>query len=451
MIRKDRPEIDMSGAGDDPDDVLFNREAMRLSLWQALRGHLTLRNAVIGLGVLAFLVVLASVASLRIAALVAALFVFGFFIVLEMRARRRWEHRIVEQMYRMGSDFDRLIREVARNRNEVAHLKKALADAGDLARSYGRKRDKHGQPLTEAGIEERMVKAIAEQLSGIGGPRLQETKSGKGGAPLSALPEVTAENAARVLSDEQVMQLVHQAVEADWVDLFLQPIVNLPQRKERFFEMFSRIRIKDEIYLPAERYIAVAMQHDLVPVIDNLLLLRALQFIRDTADEDANRAWFCNITSLTLNDPKFMGDLVEFIAQNRALAPRLVFEMAQHDLATMNVDALPVLDGLSHLGCRFSMDQVRELSFDFEHLAARHIRFVKVDAALVLQELRQSGGLPRMKRLKASLDRRGIDLIAEKIEAEPQLIELLDIEIDYGQGYLFGRPERDETLREGKY
>src|SRR5690606_96492 len=86
------------------------------------------------------------------------------------------------------------------------------------------------------------------------------------------LPELTAENAARQLTDEQVMHLVHNAVRQDWVDLCLQPIVNLPQRKPRFFEMLSRIRIRDEIYLPAERYIAVAMQHDLVPVIDNLLL-----------------------------------------------------------------------------------------------------------------------------------------------------------------------------------
>lgn len=449
MTPRERPELDVDG-GDDPDALFYGREAGRISFLSALRDHLNLKNIVIGLGLLTGLVVLASVASLKIAVLVAALFIFGFFIVLEMRARRRWEHRIIEQMQRMGGDFDRLIREVARNRNEVAHLKKTLADAGELARSYGRK-GKKGANEAEEGIEQRMVKAIAEQLAQIDGrPQGKKAATRDIEAQLSAMPEVTAENAARILTDDQVMQLVHQAVEADWVDLFLQPIVNLPQRKTRFFEMFSRIRIKEEIYLPAERYIAVAMQHDLLPVIDNLLLLRALQFIRDTADEDANRAWFCNITSLTLNDPKFMGDLVEFIAQNRALAPRLVFEMAQHDLATMNVDAVPVLDGLSHLGCRFSMDQVREIAFDFEHLEARHIRFVKVDAGAVLRELRQSGGLQRMKRLKASLDRRGIDLIVEKVESDAQLIELLDVEIDYGQGYLFGKPERDNILLEAK-
>src|SRR5690606_8962278 len=122
---------------------------------------------------------------------------------------------------------------------------------------------------------------------------------------------------------------VHAAVRQDRIDMFMQPIVNLPQRKLRFYEMFSRIRIKPGVHLPAEQYIEVAMRQDLVPVIDNLLLLRGLQMIRDTEEENFNRAFFCNITTLTLGDPKFMGDLVEFIAQNRTLAPRLVFELGQ--------------------------------------------------------------------------------------------------------------------------
>src|SRR5690606_16702742 len=98
-----------------------------------------------------------------------------------------------------------------------------------------------------------------------------------------------------------------------------------------------------------------------------------------------------------LNDPKFMGDLVEFIAQNRTLAPRLVFELGQGDLATMGADALPVLDGLARLGCRFSMDTVTALSFDFAFLSARHIRFVKVEARMILNAMRESGGFQRMK------------------------------------------------------
>jgi len=224
----------------------------------------------------------------------------------------------------------------------------------------------------------------------------------------------------------------------------LQPVVTLPQRKRRFYEMFSRIRIRADSYLPAERYIEVAMRQDLLPVIDNLLLLRGLQLARDAGASgegaEAGGAFFCNITSLTLNDPKFMGDLVEFIAQNRALAPRLVFEMGQRDLKEMTPEILPVLEGLSRLGCRFSMDQVRSLAFDFAELELRRIRFIKVDAATILTEMDGPGGLRRMKRMKAAMDGNGIDLIVEKIETEDQVVNLLDLDIDYGQGYLFGKP-----------
>ena len=86
------------------------------------------------------------------------------------------------------------------------------------------------------------------------------------------------------------------------------------------------------------------------------------------------------------------------------------------------------------------------MAFDPDYLEARHIRFIKIEASLLLSELREAEGLPRLKRMKSGLDRSGIDLIVEKIETDGQLLELLDIEIDYGQGYLFGKPELYEKM-----
>lgn len=51
-------------------------------------------------------------------------------------------------------------------------------------------------------------------------------------------------------------------------------------------------------------------------------------------------------------------------------------------------------------------------------------------------------GAPDTRSLERALDRHGIDLIAEKIETEPMLLELLDYQIGFGQGYLFGEPRR---------
>ena len=393
--------------------------------------YLTFKNIVIGLGFLTVLIFLSITVSLRIVFLFLALVALLALAMLEMSSRRKWEIDLLGQLKRMSSDYDRLVREVARNRNDTASLRKKLSDAGGmLARSHDRS---SGEVA-----EHRMVSDLAEQLSRLSDLSYEENAED---SVETSISDGIGKNAAdENLTEDQVLQLVKAALQRDRIDLFLQPIVNLPHRKLRFYEMFSRIRIKFDRYLPAEQYIEVARRQDLMPIIDNLLLLRGLQVIRNTEDGQYNSAFFFNITSPTLNDPKFMGDLVEFISQNRTLAPRLIFEMGQQDLATMSADMLPIFDGLSKLGCRFSMDQVKSVVVDFDQLAARHIRFIKIEASLMMKELGEVEGLQRMKRLKVEFDRHGIDVIVEKIETERQILEVLEVDIDYGQGYLFGKP-----------
>jgi cyclic-di-GMP phosphodiesterase TipF (flagellum assembly factor) len=395
--------------------------------------YLTFKNIVIGLGAAVLLIFLASAVSVRAAFLAASLLALLAFLFAEMAARRKWEKDIQAQLQRMGGDYDRLVRDVARNRNDTAFLRKRLSDAASaVARSYDKA---PGEP-----VEQRMIRGLIDQLAKLD-ELPQEYQAETEIVPEKDLGLAAGEPGdAEHLTEAQVMQLVTAAARQDRIDLFLQPIVGLPQRKVRFYEMLSRIRIKPGTYLPASRYVGIAHKQDLLPAIDNLLLLRGLQIIRTTEAGDFNHAFFLNITSLTLNDPKFMGDLVEFIAQNRTLAPKLIFELAQADIATMSADALPVLEGLAKLGCRFSMDQVRSLAFDFEQMSQRHIRFVKIDAPRLMGELKEESGLRRLKRLKGEFDRNGIDLIVEKIETDRQLLEILEIDVDYGQGYLFGKP-----------
>ncbi len=400
--------------------------------------YITFKNIVIALGVLVLLVFLASAVSMRLALLTASLIGLLCVMLAEMSSRRKWEKDMLGQFQRMVNDYDRLVRDVARNRNDTALLRKRLSDAAaSVARSYDK--------APSEPIDQRMIKGLIDQLSKL--DELEEEAQEEVeiipeedlGLPDEPAP-TDPEKVGMHLTEAQVIQIVKTAARQDRIDLFLQPIVGLPQRKVRFYEMLSRIRIKPGFYLPASRYLAIAHKQDLMPAIDNLLLLRGLQIIRNTEEGNYNRAFFFNITSLTLNDPKFMGDLVEFISQNRQLAPRLIFELGQADLATMNADILPILDGLSRLGCRFSMDQVKSLAINFGQMDARHIRFVKVDAALLMNELKDNNGLQRLKRLKGEFDRSGIDLIIEKIETDRQLLEILEVDVDYGQGYLFGKP-----------
>lgn len=404
-----------------------------------------------------FIVFLARLTSLRFAVLMAAILIFLIFVALEVISRRQWEKRIFHKLDQQDQEYLRLVREIARSRNEISQLKEGLAETGRLA-----SRTQSGS--RKSSVEQRMLSSIAERLTEIGtAPRpervddivprkiedieldiTQEVQSDSSSPQLIADTHKTRPR-PDISDDKGILKLLKRAVEEDRVDVFTQPIVNLPQRKRRYAELLSRIRIDGDEYLPASEYIHLALEADMLPALDNLQLLKGLQLVRNSNNLGvAESAFFCNISPLTLSDSKFMGDLVEFVTQNRHLAPRLVFEISHKDFrdtSTMTAEIIRVLNILAELGCRFSVDGVKSLELDIETLQSRHVRYIKTDAPSLMEQMSQKGGFERLKRQKTELDKSGIDLIVTHFETEKDVIELLDLGIDYGQGFLFGEPE----------
>jgi cyclic-di-GMP phosphodiesterase, flagellum assembly factor TipF len=128
------------------------------------------------------------------------------------------------------------------------------------------------------------------------------------------------------------------------------------------------------------------------------------------------------------------------MASNRDLAPHLVFEFSQASVQRHMEDAMGELDRLGKQGFRLSMDQVTGLDFDVADLRRLHIRFLKIEAARLLEQTRATTQRLDIRAFKRALDEQAIDLIVEKIESEQTLLEILDMPVDFGQGFLFGEP-----------
>jgi len=415
--------------------------------------------AVAALAFIGFLSFIGSVTAPRFAVILGAILLVLFAVGFEIYTRRSRERNLSLQLQRQEAAYTRLVREMARHRNDMRLLKEGLAETGRVAAAAA-----DGQSL---GVEERMLKNIAAQLTNLGnlktadnediqedyfpvsdrkdGYENQDEPVGMATPHLSARsgPVLSADPAP---DDSAILEMLREAIAEDRIDVFLQPIVSLPQRKQRFFEMFSRVRHQGRSYLPAREYLHLAMKANLLPAIDNLLLLRALQLIRDIDPTgEGVQGYFCNISPLTLSDSKFMGDLVEFISENRQMASRLIFELSYddlHDNTLMTDDVREVLAGLARLGCYFSLENIHPQDYSLSDFAGTHIRYAKMDAPSLLRFMRERGGFSRLRKIKADLDEAGADLIITHIESERDLVELLDLEVDYGQGFLFGEAEK---------
>jgi len=328
-------------------------------------------------------------------------------------------------------------------RGEVAELSEAQERAARPALSapggQGQGAGQGGRTVEEVMAEVKVLKSLIPQLNaGAAGEAAVAVpaiiKPGAGGAASGDLPPGFMPPVAENLERETVLDIVRAALRDDRVDLVLQPIVSLPQRKRRFYECFSRLRTEGGAMILPEQYIALAEGAGLITAIDNMLLFRCVQLVRKINNRNENIDFFCNISPHTLTDGKFVADFVDFLEGNRALAAHLVFEFGQADFARWSEAGARLLDRLAFLGCRFSIDQVENLDFDAAELAARHVAFIKVEGGLLLDAVDDSIGILR------ALRRHQIDLIATKVEDESRLLELLDYDVDFGQGFLFGEP-----------
>ncbi len=254
------------------------------------------------------------------------------------------------------------------------------------------------------------------------------------------------EVAAPHYEDDEILDLMRDALERARVSLYLQPIVQLPTRKVAFYEAFSRIKDSDgNVILPGS-YIEAAERSGLITAIDNNLLFRCVQLVRRVRRHNKSYPFFCNVSPHTLRDTAFFPQFVEFLGENMELASDMIFEFHEPDVGIDYDDFAENLEQLAELGFRFSLDHLSRLDLNYGGLARRHFRFVKVDTGTLLELIKDDAGIGQFTALQDEMLEAGISLIVEKMETERELVELLDYRADFGQGYLFGEP-RESLVR----
>jgi cyclic-di-GMP phosphodiesterase TipF (flagellum assembly factor) len=267
-------------------------------------------------------------------------------------------------------------------------------------------------------------------------------------APTAVERASVATEAAPSRSLAQTLAAVKSAVEENRIDIYLQPMVTLPQRKVRFYEAVTRLRDDRDRVLAADDFIGVAEAAGLIGRIDHTVMLKCVQVLRRLMVRNKDVGIFCNVAAATLGNPVTFAQCLDFLDANRALAPSFVLEFKQSTFRNLGAVETEHLAALAQRGYRFSIDHVTDLRIEPRELADRGVRFIKVPAALLLDQRQTAVSDIHASDLSDLLGRFGIDLIAERIEGERAVVDLLDYDVRFGQGFLFAppRPLRPEAV-----
>jgi len=295
-------------------------------------------------------------------------------------------------------------------------------------------------------IELKLIDQIVDKLGAAMDARLHSIQAAGNVTPLHP-------GAARGPID-----LVREALLESRVELHLQPIVQLPQRKTAFYEGFTRLKDANGRLILPQEFIPAAEQAGLMSTIDNVLLFRCVQIVRKLMKQDRRIGIFCNISPSALADDSFFPQFLDFMRENRDLAGSVIFEIPQASYDARNSVEARAMGKLVDLGFRFSIDRVTNAEIDLPDLERSGVRYVKMPLSVLSEQIIRSGVRPRSAitreisaaDIAAVFQRYGVDMIAERIESEDAVLEILDLDIPYGQGHLFGAPRaiKDSLMEE---
>lgn len=366
--------------------------------------------------------------------------------IVSRAVRRGGEDRRIDLLTRrigeLTADFDALERRLA-----------VQEDGGPRGR-----RDELDQVVAEIDVIGTLTRQVIEAVADLE-VQLTETRGAllRGGVPRAEparpAPEKAAGKAARPatrsalvperfahLDEDGFLALVRRAIDADRIDVHLQPIVTLPQRKIRFYEALIRLRTEDGGTIHPSDFIPIAESRGYMAAIDEQILLKSVAILRRLAERSREVGVFLNLSAASLGHPGFFRDFHLFMEKNRDLADMLVLEFPQASVRTMGPIEQEGMRALKDLGFRFSVDQMTDLKISFQNLSDRGFRWAKISADRLLHRSEELGTDIHPVDLTDYFRRFGMELIADHVERETEVVDVLDYGVRLGQGNLFAPP-----------
>jgi len=250
-----------------------------------------------------------------------------------------------------------------------------------------------------------------------------------------------AKNVTSMTLDMGWSRRIRDALEHNRFTLACQPIVSTRTRTISTYEVL--IRMQDENgelimpggFLPTAERFGLSLDIDLW-VIESAI--DALAALRASAPE---LSYTINLSAQTLNSPLVCDLIQEKITASGLDAAALIFEVTETVAISDMSAAVTLLTRLRALGCRTALDDFGSGMSSFAYLKELPVDIVKIDGRFVKHIATNPVDLAMVRAMNDIAHALGKETIAEFVEDEAAFQVLIELGVDYGQGYHLGRPE----------
>jgi len=234
-----------------------------------------------------------------------------------------------------------------------------------------------------------------------------------------------------------------EAIESSKLILYGQPIEPADSRQSQGGHVEILVRMLDENndIIPPGAFLPAAERYGLMPQIDRYVVTHAIDWLASQAAVSTECPILAiNIAGHSVCDPDFRQFVFDSLTQNSQLCQCLSFEITETSAVANLKGAVEFMHEVKRFGCTFALDDFGSGMSSFTYLKNLPVDFVKIDGSFVEHILTDPTSLGMVRAISDIARVMEIQSIAEYVENQEIRDKLLEIGIDYVQGFGVAKP-----------
>jgi EAL domain-containing protein (putative c-di-GMP-specific phosphodiesterase class I) len=249
--------------------------------------------------------------------------------------------------------------------------------------------------------------------------------------------------AEAMLRRHDIKEDLAKAIEREQIVVEYQPIVCLDTGRVNAAEALVRWQDPVRGLIGPSEFISLAEETGLIRAIGKHVLVAACRQARrwNADDMAAPVRVHVNLSALELRDSEFIPSVCAILDEFELPPEMLTLEITESELLEDAKGSAARFEELRRLGVRISLDDFGTGYSSLSYLHSLPLDSLKIAKPFVdglVGGNREAGFIAMIVDLARAL---GLDVIAEGIETPTQLAALRELGVEYGQGYLLGRPD----------
>jgi diguanylate cyclase (GGDEF)-like protein len=237
--------------------------------------------------------------------------------------------------------------------------------------------------------------------------------------------------------------LLRNAIREGRIEAFLQPIVEVGTGAVMAYEVLVRIR-DGETIIPAGEFIEVAEELGMAQELDREVFRKGLAHYAKIARRDPRAKMFFNLFPRSFNDLEWVRGIPELVRGAGVPCENIVLELTEREALPNLIQVRAVIEELRRARISVALDDFGSGFSSFLYLKYLAIDYVKIEGSFVRQIVADERDRIMVEHINGMAHQFGLKTVAEFVEDEATANMLVEIGVDYAQGYYFGRPALPE-------